>query len=70
MVCGVNSHQSDLVGTELAARDGRFKTDLVLVSFAAAAALSGRTFGFAAEALQLLGFFFTVRTNRETIAAT
>ena len=69
MICGVNSCQSELAGAELVTHDGRFNTELIPPSFAAAAAVSGRTFGFAAEGLQLLGFFFMACAEREAIVA-
>ena len=65
----MNSCQSELAGAELVTHDGRFNTELKTPSFGAAAARSGRTFAFAAESLQLLGFFFMDRAERETIAA-
>ena len=70
MVCGVNSCQSELARAELVAHDGRFNTELVPRSFGAVAALFRKTFGFRAGAVQRLGFFFTARADRETIAHT
>ena len=69
MVCGVNSCQSELAGSGQVTHDGRLNTELVHPSFGTAATLFGTTFGFRAEGVQLPGFFFTVRAERETIAA-
>ena len=56
-----------LAGTEIVKPDGRLSTDLVLVSSGAEGTFFDRTPGFGAEALRLLGFFFTI--CREPIAA-
>ena len=68
MVCGVNSRQSVLTETEVVKPDGRFNTDVVLLPFGATGTFFDRTLGFGAEALRLLGFFFTIGTGREPIA--
>ena len=48
--------------------EGRLSTDLVIVPSGAAGTFFDRTRGFGAEALRLLGFFFTIGTGREPIA--
>ena len=57
-----------LVGTEVVKPDGRLNTDLVLVPSGAARTFFDRTRGFLAEALRLLGLFFTIGTGRDPIA--
>ena len=69
MVCGVNSCLAELAGKELVTHDGRFNTEFVPPSFGTAVVLFGKDLVLREECLQLLGFFFTARARRETIAA-
>ena len=66
MVCGLNSRQSVLAGTEVVKPDGRFNTDVVLLSSGATSTFFDRTLSFGAGALRLLGFFLHDRCRPQT----